>query len=97
MGDTLKLNFNIMETKKLIGGLLAGAAIGVAVGILLAPGSGEDTQKKILRGSKRLANDIKNTVGESIDSIKNQYNGAVDETTRKGKEVIAQAGERVKV
>ena len=86
-----------METKKLIGGLLAGAAIGVAIGILLAPRSGQDTQKKILGGSKKLANDLKNAVGESYDSLKGRYNSAVDDTARRGKEVISQTSERVKV
>lgn len=86
-----------METKKLIGGLLAGAAIGVAVGILLAPRSGEQTQKKIVGGSKRLANDLKNAVGDSINSLKGQYNGAVDETAKRGREVLSQASDRAKV
>lgn len=86
-----------METKKLIGGLLAGAAIGIAIGMLLAPRSGAETQKKILGGSKRLANDLKNAVGESIDSVKNRYNSAVDDTARRGKDVISQASERAKV
>jgi gas vesicle protein len=86
-----------METKKLIGGLLAGAAIGIAIGMLLAPRSGAETQKKILGGSKRLADDLKNAVSSSFDSVKNRYNGAVDDTARRGKEVISQASERVKV
>ena len=86
-----------METKKLIGGLLAGAAIGVAIGMLLAPRSGAETQKKIVDGSKRLANDLKNAVGGSIDSVKNKYNGVVDETARRGREAISQASEHAKV
>ncbi len=86
-----------METKKLIGGLLAGAAIGVAIGMLLAPRSGAESQKKIVGGSKRLANDLKNAVGDSIDSIKNRYNGLVDDTAKRGKEVISQASDRAKV
>ena len=86
-----------METKKLIGGLLAGAAIGIAIGMLLAPRSGAQTQKKIVDGSKRLANDLRNAVGGSIDSIKSKYNGVVDETARRGKEVLSQASERAKV
>jgi gas vesicle protein len=86
-----------METKKLIGGLLAGAAIGIAIGMLLAPRSGAETQKKLYSGSKRLADDLKNAVGGSIDSVKNRYNSAVDDTARRGKEVITQASERAKV
>ncbi|MBK7652391.1 MAG: YtxH domain-containing protein [Flammeovirgaceae bacterium] len=38
-----------MEAKNLVGGLLAGAAIGVAVGVLLAPRSGEQTRKNHAR------------------------------------------------
>ena len=45
-----------METKNLIGGLLAGAAIGVAVGILLAPRSGQQTRKKISKESTSSIN-----------------------------------------
>jgi gas vesicle protein len=86
-----------METKKLIGGLLAGAAIGVAIGILLAPGSGEQTIGKITKGSKRLANDLKSTVDDSMESLKNQFNNGVDETVRRGKDALANASERIKV
>lgn len=85
-----------METKKLIGGLLAGTAIGIAIGILLAPVSGEQTRNKMVKGSKRLANDLKNTVEESMGSLKDQYNRGVDETAKRGKEVIAQVSERIK-
>ena len=85
-----------METKKLIGGLLAGTAIGIAIGILLAPGSGEQTRNNVVKGSKRFANDLKNTVEESMDSLKNQYNRSVDETAKRGREVITQVGERIK-
>lgn len=85
-----------METKKLIGGLLAGAAIGVAVGILLAPRSGQETQNKIVKGSKRLADDLRNKVGSSVDSVKNQYNNAVDNTARKGREAVSNLSDGVK-
>ncbi len=86
-----------METKKMIGGLLAGAAIGVAVGLLLAPRSGEQTRNNLIKGSKRLADDLKNTVGDSFDSLKGKYNGAIDETTRRGKEALSQVSDRIKV
>ncbi len=97
-----------METKKLIGGLLAGAAIGVAVGLLLAPRSGEQTQKKIMRGSKKFTDDLKKSVNSSIDTIrdkynssidtmKDKYNGSVNETEKRGKEVLSSVSDRVKV
>lgn len=86
-----------METKKLIGGLLAGAAIGVAVGILLAPRSGKETIDRVAKGSKRLASDLKNSVDSSIGSLKSQYNNGVDEAARRGKDALTNASERVKV
>lgn len=85
-----------METKKLIGGLLAGAALGVAIGILLAPRSGKETIGNIAKGSKRLAADLKGTVDDSIESLKVKYNNGVDETARRGKDLIGNASDRVK-
>ncbi len=85
-----------MEAKNLIGGLLAGAAIGVAVGILLAPESGEQTRMKIIKRSKNAANDFKATLVESVESLKSQYNRGVDELSQRGKDLISQANERVK-
>jgi gas vesicle protein len=85
-----------MNVKNLIGGILAGTAIGVAIGILLAPASGEETRKKIAEGSKKLADDLKNSVGGSIDSIKSKFNQGVDETARRGKEAVSNASEKVK-
>lgn len=90
-----------MEIKNLFGGLLAGAAIGLAVGILVAPGSGLQTRKKITKKSKRFAAEIKNTVAsaieESIESLKEKFNMAVDDTAKRGRNAITNASERVKV
>ena len=86
-----------METKKLIGGLLAGVAIGVAVGMLLAPASGKKSLQNIAKRSKRLAKGFKNSVHDSIESVKTQYNNGVDATARRGKEAINSASERIKV
>ena len=90
-----------MEIKNLIGGLLAGAAIGLAVGILVAPGSGLQTRKKITKKSKRFAAEIKNTVAnaieESIESLKEKFNAAVDDSAKRGRTAISNASERVKV
>lgn len=86
-----------METKNLIGGLLAGAAIGVTVGLLLAPRSGKETIDKVTKGSKRLADDLKNAVGNSMESLMTQHNNGVDEATRSGKDVLTNASKKIKV
>jgi gas vesicle protein len=40
-----------INAKSLIGGILAGAAAGVAIGILLAPASGKETRDNLVKGS----------------------------------------------
>ena len=85
-----------MEAKNLIGGLLVGAAIGVAIGMLFAPASGKESRKKLLKGSKKLGDDVKGSLEESIDSLKNRFNTGIDELARKGKDVLNSTNERVK-
>jgi gas vesicle protein len=86
-----------MEAKNLVGGLLAGAAIGVAVGVLLAPRSGEQTRKKIMRESKKLMGGLKHSMEDSVDTLKGRYNHGVDELAKRSKGAIANASERVKI
>ncbi|MBL7875617.1 MAG: YtxH domain-containing protein [Cyclobacteriaceae bacterium] len=86
-----------MEAKNLIGGLLAGAAVGVAVGILLAPRSGEQTRKKLMRESKRIMGGLKHSVEDSVDTLKEKYNHSIDELAKRGKGAIANASDRVKI
>ena len=40
--------------KKGLGKLLTGAAVGVGIGMMLAPKSGEETRKDIKKGAKKL-------------------------------------------
>ncbi|MCZ8217754.1 MAG: YtxH domain-containing protein [Cyclobacteriaceae bacterium] len=85
-----------MDAKNLIGGLLAGAAIGVAIGILLAPKSGAETREDISKGSRKLSDNLKGTFDDSIDMLKEKFNSGVDEATRRTKEVVNGANEKLK-
>lgn len=85
-----------MDAKNLIGGLLAGAAIGVAIGILLAPKSGADTREDISKGSRKLSDSLKGTMEDSLELLKEKFNAGVDEVTKRGKEVIASANDKMK-
>ena len=78
-----------MDSKKMIGGLLAAAAIGVAIGILLAPASGEVTRARLLKGSRKLADDLQGTVEDSIESVKEKFTTSIDQVIKKGKELIS--------
>ncbi len=86
-----------MNAKSLIGGLLAGAALGVAAGILLAPASGVQTRKKLIKGSNKLKDELLSSVEESLDALREQFNAKIDRLAKQGKEAINHTSERVKV
>ena len=86
-----------MNAKSLIGGILAGAAVGVAIGMLLAPDSGAKTQKKLIKGAKDLGDSLMGTAEGSIQTLKDRFNRKVDDVARTGKEGIASASEKMKV
>ena len=85
------------NSKKLIGGLIAGAALGIAVGLLLAPRSGVKTRKKIVGGSLRFKDDILSSVEDSLESLRKQFNRKIDQLARGGKEIINVTSDKVKV
>ena len=91
-------NFKGMkESQKLIGGLIAATAIGVAIGLLLAPSSGQQTRKKIIDGSLKLKDDFRSSVDASIEALRKQINSRIDQLAKGGKEVVNSASEKVKV
>lgn len=84
-------------TMKIIGGFLAGAAIGAASGILMAPHSGKKTRKKMLDSSRRISKDVTKSVNESLAGMRQAYNTKVDDLARKSKSILENAKESVKV
>jgi gas vesicle protein len=55
--------------KNYVIGLLAAAAVGVVAGILLAPAKGKDLRNEIKDKSKDLANKVKSTLQNGLDTI----------------------------
>jgi gas vesicle protein len=53
-------------------GLLAGLAAGAVLGVLFAPDNGTNTRKKITNKSK-----------DSLDTLKDKYNEAIDQLSSK--------------
>ena len=56
------------NNSKVLVALLGGAVIGAAIGILLAPASGEETKKKVSDAARKAAGKIK-------DDLKSAVNG----------------------
>jgi len=63
-----------MNAKNLIGGLVIGAIVGAAAGLLLAPASGERTMRKIGKGSLKLKKNLKQYVEGSVGALRDQFN-----------------------
>jgi gas vesicle protein len=69
-------------TAKILGGFVAGAALGTLTGLLIAPKSGQ-----------KMRADLKGKLNE----FKDVYNDKVDEFTKNGKHSLDNLKERVKV
>ncbi|HXB40801.1 MAG TPA: YtxH domain-containing protein [Bacteroidia bacterium] len=63
---------NSNNTAKLIGALLAGAAIGGALGILFAPDKGSETRKKLLAKGDDLTDAMKEKFNCFLEEIKKE-------------------------
>jgi gas vesicle protein len=77
-----------MNAKNVIGGLLVGTAVGVAIGMLLAPASGAKTQQRLVKGARKIGDSIIGTAEDSIQSLKDRFNSKVDELAKSEKEAM---------
>ncbi len=71
------------STTKVILGLLGAAAVGAAIGLLLAPSKGSELRKSI----KDKAGEWADNLGNMISSGKEQLDGLKDDTRRRASKV----------
>ena len=77
-----------MSSGKVLLGMIAGVAIGAALGVLFAPDKGWNTRKRIAKKGEDLADDLKEKFDEFLDNITEK----VDEV----KEEVADFSEKAK-
>jgi gas vesicle protein len=64
---------------KIILGMLAAAAAGAAIGILLAPDKGSELRRKIKTGIDEVMEDVAELLAVGKEEMKNMYAGAKEE------------------
>ena len=62
------------DTAKIVTGVVAGVAAGAITAILMAPDSGKNTRKKIVKGTKSMVADLQEEVETKANSAKESYN-----------------------
>lgn len=71
-----------MSLKKVLIGVMAGAAAGATLGILFAPDRGSATRRRFSRKSYAYTDELEEKFNELIDSITIQFETVVEEVTR---------------
>jgi len=82
-----------MNNGKLIVGILAGVAVGAALGVLFAPNKGKVTRKKIGKKSEAIQEDMGaqftdliETLTEKLEALKAEAGQMAEKTAKKFKE-----------
>ncbi len=85
-------------SKKLLSGIILGAAAGAALGILFAPEKGKETRKKIAKKSQDLSgtvaskfNELGEVLKEKFDNIKGDANDMIAKGKQTAKDVKDEA------
>lgn len=80
-----------MSTGKVVLGVIAGAATGALLGVLLAPAKGAVTRRTILRKGERQVDDLKHKFNEFIDTITDKFDKVKQEAVDLAEEAMNNA------
>lgn len=75
---------------------MAGAAVGVAIGMLVAPDSGSKTREQLATGTRNLTDSLKRTALDSIQQVKNNFTTVLKEIVAQATETITEAKDQAK-
>jgi gas vesicle protein len=70
-----------MKTGKILLGVLAGVAAGALIGVLLAPNSGADTRKKIIRKGEDVTDDLKEKLNGFMEAFSEKFDVVKEKAT----------------
>lgn len=70
-----------MKSGKILLGVLAGAAAGALIGVLLAPDKGVETRKKITKKGEDYIDSLKGKFNEYIEGFSKKMDNAREEMT----------------
>ncbi len=83
-----------MSTRKLLIGVLAGAAVGAVLGILFAPDKGSSTRKRFSRKSYQYTDELEGKFNDLIDNITEQFQTVVEEVNQMSEDGMLKAEKR---
>ena len=66
-----------MSAGKIVAAVLAGVAVGAALGILFAPEKGSETRRRIAKKGKDYADELGEKANEFIDGITEKYENVI--------------------
>lgn len=68
-----------MNTGKILTGVAVAAAVGVVIGIAMAPAKGANTRKTLFRSAVKYADGVKEKLDEYIAAIAEEFDTVKDE------------------
>ncbi len=86
-----------MNSGKLLLGVLAGAATGALLGVLLAPDKGTATRQKISKNSGQLADKVKGKFNQFVDNLSEEFSKVKEDVLEYADEKMPKDHEPLKV
>ena len=84
-----------MSAGKIVAAVLAGVAVGAALGILFAPEKGSEVRRRIAKKSKDYADELGEKAHEFMDGITEKFESVKEDAmrmTENGKKKVEQVG-----